>query len=79
MTKFQLAPVKFSCSCASSVVQKPMTMSFMKRFLYVNNAIHGPIALFLSYDLIQSLSASEPHLETEVTSLLYKEVVEKNL
>lgn len=53
-----------------------MTMSFMN---YLNSAIPGPVTLFLSHDLTQSLSASDPHLETEVTSLLYKEVDEKNL
>jgi len=32
-----------------------------------------------SYDLTQFLGASNPHLERKFTSLLYQEVVEKNL
>lgn len=49
-----------------------MTMSCMN---YLSHAIPVPVTLFLLHDLTQPLSASDPHLETEV----YKEVTEKNL
>jgi len=75
MTKFQLPPVQFSCILVSSAAQKTTAMSFIN---YLSSAIPGPVTLSLSHDLTQSLGASDPHLETEVTSLLYKEVVEKN-